>query len=253
MRNRRINIGDACDVVLHERERFTPESRLQAVGDMPVDLFTNVDRMFSDGTIKREGALDRTRRGCLTADDLDERNKVRRIEGMGDHAPLRMHAAALQPRDEKPRRARGDDRFGTRCRVDAREELDFERFALRPILLYEIRVANRSLETRFEPQTRFPIDRCRMQQCERFPYVCYERTKRGLGVRSRVGRGNRKAAVEEIRGPTRPNHARSDDCDVTDRRRTVDVHEVLLNVEPDAVAIDGNMHVARRESIVIGR
>ncbi len=78
------------------------------------------------------------RRGGLAADDLDEGDEVRWVEGMADEDPLRVGAVALQLARAEAGRARGDQRRRFRGGVDVCEQLDLVAEPLGSILLDEV-------------------------------------------------------------------------------------------------------------------
>src|SRR6476660_7682132 len=65
---------------------------------------------------------------------------MRWIERVADDGALRTPAFSLDFAHRYARRARGDDRVRRRGIVDVGEQLHFERWALRPVLLNEIGV-----------------------------------------------------------------------------------------------------------------
>src|SRR5260221_12125581 len=83
--------------------------------------------------------LDRRFRRLRAADDLDERDQVRGIEGMADDAALRVQAAIrLDLADGEAGRARGDDYLSGQQLVELRIELLLEVDPFGPVFLDEV-------------------------------------------------------------------------------------------------------------------
>ena len=88
-----VDIGDADDVVGDEVIDFPRQRRLQAIGDMAGDFLAQTDGLLSEPGVEFRRALDRRLRSLGAADDLDQRNQMRRIEGMADDAALGVQGA----------------------------------------------------------------------------------------------------------------------------------------------------------------
>ena len=84
--------------------------------------------------------------------DLDERDEVRRVEGMPDYNALGARTSCLHHGGCQARRA-ACEQGGRRCRaIEHREQLLLVLDALRPVLLHEISGGNRVSWTRDERQ-----------------------------------------------------------------------------------------------------
>ena len=79
-------------------DRLAPQRRLQPVGDVPPDLAADMDRALAERGIESHRALDRGGCGERAADDLDERDQMRRVERVADHAPAGMAAERIAGR-----------------------------------------------------------------------------------------------------------------------------------------------------------
>src|SRR5262249_57272695 len=80
---------------------FPPQRSLQTVGHVATDLLLDMDRLLADIAIEFHGGHDRFRRRLRAAHDLDQRDQMRRVEGMAEHAALRMLAPTLYPGDQE--------------------------------------------------------------------------------------------------------------------------------------------------------
>ena len=122
---------------------------LQAIGDMPRHLLVQPDRLLPHGRIEFPGALDRLFGGLCATDDLDQRHKVGRVEGMPDHAALGMRGA---PRLDLAHRqaggARRNDHVGRQQLVELPIELFLEIDPLGPVLLDEVGAFDRGSQGR---------------------------------------------------------------------------------------------------------
>src|SRR5580692_4413670 len=89
-----VCIFDAEYALLDEIENLAVERRLQAVANMAGDSFSQADRLLADRSVERYRPFDdRIGRFC-SAYHFDQRDHVRRIEGMTDHAALGMMLTA---------------------------------------------------------------------------------------------------------------------------------------------------------------
>ena len=79
---------DADDVVGDKVIDLARQRRLQAIGDMAGDFLAQTDGLLAQARVEFRGAPNGRFRGLRAADDLDERNQVRRIERMADDAAL---------------------------------------------------------------------------------------------------------------------------------------------------------------------
>src|SRR3984957_6917620 len=90
-----VGVGDTEYALLNEVEDFLVERRLQPVGDMTGERLKQTNRLFPNRGIKRHGLLDRLGRRFGSAHHFHERNDVRRIERMSDHAAFWTLARGL--------------------------------------------------------------------------------------------------------------------------------------------------------------
>src|SRR5947209_17503426 len=80
-----IDVRSADDAFGNEVINLPPERRLQTIGDMPGHLLAQPDGLLTQSGVELCGALNRGFRGLRAANDLDQRNQVRRLEGLADH------------------------------------------------------------------------------------------------------------------------------------------------------------------------
>src|SRR6478609_4491298 len=110
--------------------------------------------MLSHGAIKHERALNGVLRGKLAAPDLDQRDKVRRIEGVAENDALRMsHARILEFANGNCRRAGGKRRIRRRCLIQPTKQITLDIEALGTVLLDEVDIGYGVFRRRYEPQT----------------------------------------------------------------------------------------------------
>src|ERR1700733_8656409 len=81
---RLVDVRDADDVLGDEVVDLAGQSRLQAIGDMAGDLFAQAYGLLSEPRVEFRRASNDGLRSLRAAHDLDQRNQVRRIEGMAD-------------------------------------------------------------------------------------------------------------------------------------------------------------------------
>ncbi len=184
---------------------------------MAGDLAADVNRPFADRLVKGQRTFDRSGRGSLAADHFNQRNEMRRIERMTDHAALGMTATRLQPADQQPRGTRSDDHFGRQDRIDPGEERLLDRLALGAILLNEIGLGHRHFRFGAEDQqiVRRGSGRCPELPQHR-PGGIDEQPQLPLRLRRRVARADPQSARQKERGPARADRAGSDHRDVAD-------------------------------------
>src|ERR1700730_15297291 len=90
--HRSICVRDTEYTLLDQIHNFAIEGRLQTVRDMADHFLLYVNRSLTDRGIERNRTLDCRGRCFFAADNLHQRNEVRRITGMSDHATLGMFA-----------------------------------------------------------------------------------------------------------------------------------------------------------------
>ena len=89
-----VDVGGADDAIGNEEINLARQRGLQAVGNVPRHFLVEAHSPLSDRRVKFRCASDRLFGSLGAADDLYERNQVRRIERMGDDAALRMGRGA---------------------------------------------------------------------------------------------------------------------------------------------------------------
>jgi len=75
-----VDVGGAHHTLGDKVINLAAQRRLQTVGDMPRHFLVEAHRPLPDRRIKFRSAPDRRFRGLCPADDLDQRDQVRRIE-----------------------------------------------------------------------------------------------------------------------------------------------------------------------------
>ena len=104
------------------------------------------------GGIGSAAAVHRLGRGPLAADDLHQRDQMRRIERMAQHEALRMAAPRLHGGGQQGRAAAGDDRVGWHGGADLLEQRDLQVEALRAVFLHPSSPLDRGGRIRVEAQ-----------------------------------------------------------------------------------------------------
>ena len=79
---RLVDVGDADDAFGDKIIDFPRQRGLQPVGDMPGHFLVKPDGLLAQSRVEFDGALDRRFGRLRAADDLDQRDQVRRIERM---------------------------------------------------------------------------------------------------------------------------------------------------------------------------
>src|SRR3954451_2174751 len=87
---RGVDVSDADDALSHQMIRLASQSSLQAVGDMPWHFLVQADSPLAQSRIKFRGTTDGLLGRLGSADDLDKRDQMRRIERMRDDTTLRV-------------------------------------------------------------------------------------------------------------------------------------------------------------------
>ena len=138
-RERSVDVGDADDALAYQVIHLAGQRSLQPVGDMPGHFLVQADGPLAQSRIEFRSAPDRLLGGLCSADDLDQRDQVRRIERMRDDAALRVQRGArLDLAHRQAGRARGDDHIGRQQFVELAVQLLLEIDALGSVLLDEI-------------------------------------------------------------------------------------------------------------------
>jgi len=169
---------------------------------------------FPQSRVEFRDALNGRFRGLRAANDLDQRDEVRRIEGMGDDAALRMgRGALLDFAHGKPRRARCDNHVGRQQLVELPIELLLEIDPRGPVLLDKVDADDRLRERGRELQVRLRRSGREAQSLERRPGGFHELPQRGFRVRRDVRRDDLQSLGEKQRDPARADDAGADNGD----------------------------------------
>ena len=142
---------------------------------------------------------------------------MRRVEGVADDRSLRALALNLDFAHRDARRARGDDRLGRGGVVDVGEQLDFQFWALRPVLLNKLGVGKGRRQARGELQPIRGGAGRKPQLGHPVPRTLDVGPQRRLGARRRVGGRHIEAVGEIVRRPTGTDGAGTDNCDALHR------------------------------------
>ena len=94
---------------LHQPQPLAPDGLEKAVGDEGVDLLADADGLHAQHRVKRHRPLDHARVRPLARHDLDQRQKVDRVEGVRDDEPAGVPHRRLQIGRLVARGRRGDD------------------------------------------------------------------------------------------------------------------------------------------------
>ncbi len=100
MSDGRVDVGNARDPLIDQVERLAPQRGLQAIGDVALDLPLDMDRLLADGGVEGERLLDGLRRGVFSAYHFDQRDQVRRVEGMAQDDAAGVPGGVLDVRNE---------------------------------------------------------------------------------------------------------------------------------------------------------
>ena len=120
---------------------------LKPVGDMAGHLLMEPDRPLAEPAVEFRDTVDGLLGRLRAADDLDQRDQVRRIEGMPDHTPLGVaRACRLDLADGQARRTRRDDGIRREDLVEMHVEISLKFDPFRPVLLHQVGVRNRRIE-----------------------------------------------------------------------------------------------------------
>src|SRR5271157_5710476 len=113
-------------------------------------LLANMHRPLSHGGVETHCALDGLRRRLRSSDYLDQRNQVRRIEGMSGYATLRVLALRLDAAHRDTGSTRRQDGRRWKDQVDVREQFDLKSLAFWSVFLHHVRAFKCFFETRFK-------------------------------------------------------------------------------------------------------
>ncbi len=117
-----IDIGDGGDTLGDQMHRLAPQRRLQAVGEVAGDFLADLDRVLADGPVERHRRGDGLGAGLGTAHHLDQRDQMRRVEGVADHHAPGMRAGFRQARGEQAGGGGGDHHIGRQRGIEAGEQ-----------------------------------------------------------------------------------------------------------------------------------
>ena len=210
---------------------LAPQRGLQPVGDVALDLALHMNRPLADARVERHCLRDGRVGRLRAADDLDERNQMRRVERMTQHHAFRMPALGLHRADRQPRRTRCEHHVGRRGRVHAAEQVALEVEPLGAVLLHEVGIGQRGFELRMKAQ---PRGRCAVGQAkalQRRPVLRNGGLQARFGARRRIERVDIETLREKVRSPARADDAGRDDRDATDFAAA---HKVLLGAGSSA-------------------
>ncbi len=107
------------------------------VGDVAGNVAVHNDRLLPDAGVEGRGPLDRRRLGQLAGRQLDERDEMRRIVGMGCQGAPGQPGVALDGRNGEPRGTGGDQGFVGRLLADLGEDAALEVEVIADALLDE--------------------------------------------------------------------------------------------------------------------
>ena len=118
-------------------DRFTPDSCLQAVGDVPRNFLHHADRDLADVGVKRLGRFDNARRGAVVAHHLDQRDQMRRVERVPKDEQRRIAPTALHLPQCQPRGGTGHQSAGCQRRFYLGKGRVLDGQAFRHVFLHE--------------------------------------------------------------------------------------------------------------------
>ncbi len=185
--DRNVGISHAQHALLNEIENFLVERRLQSIRRVPRNAFVKPYRLLAHRRVERHRALDRRFRRFGAANDLDQRNDVRRIERMPDDAALWMLAIRLHYIHRDAGRARREYRIDRCNLVHLGVELRLEVGSFRRVLLHEIRFGEGHAHRRRE---REPVAGRTVRESvlgERHPRLVDVLAERGFRIRRGIG------------------------------------------------------------------
>jgi len=132
-----VDVFDAGHPGCDQMDRFAPDGGLQPVGDMAGHLPFDPDCGLADGFIEPDGAIDDSRSRQIVAHHLDQRDQVRRIEGMAEDEARRIAPSLLHLAEREAGRGTGDDGVCGKRGFDFGKERMFDRQPFRNVLLDE--------------------------------------------------------------------------------------------------------------------
>src|SRR6185312_8328454 len=93
--HRVVGVRDIEHSLFDQVDDLAVERGLDTVGDVPGNLFLQMNRSLADRCVERHRVPDRLWGSLRSPDDLHQWNDVRRVEGMADDRALRMPALGL--------------------------------------------------------------------------------------------------------------------------------------------------------------
>src|SRR5260370_28788914 len=83
-----VDLANRRDPLADEVKGFAPQRGLQPVGDVPLDFPPNMNGFLAKGRVEGQRLFNRYRRGRMSAHDLYQGNKVRRVGWMAGQDPF---------------------------------------------------------------------------------------------------------------------------------------------------------------------
>ena len=203
----------------------------------PAPRALDPDRPLAVGVVEGERPFHRFGLGAAAAHHLDQRNEMRRVEGMADDEARAVPHALLQGADEEARRARREHRVRAERRVDPAVERALERLVLRRVLLHE----DGRLPPAFAGSS--TTRTCAGSAPGASPSRSIVGQAASMKARSRASASaagsqavTAEAAREEVRRPACADGPGAEQCDGVDCRRCGPCHGCLpdLSGEPSA-------------------
>jgi hypothetical protein len=209
-----VDVGSAQHILGNEVVDLARQCALQAVGDMARHFLVEPYRLLSDRLVERDRALDRLLRGPGPADDLDQRDQVRRIEGVTDDATLRMQCSArLNVAHLDTGRARRDDHVRRQQLVELLVQLLLEVQPFGSVFLDQIHASQRGRQVAGEGKTRLRCAGRETQPLQR-RQAAFTNLRSAASASGAMSVATTSSPFGEIlRGPARADYASADDCD----------------------------------------
>ena len=174
---------------------------------MPRHFLVYADGGLADLGIKPLGSRDGVRRRPVVTDDFNQRDQVRRIEGMAQHHAAGMAAGGLHLAHQQTRGTGSQDHMRRQRGIHAPEQVDLEVFALRAVFLHEVRTLERLFQRGRETQALRGGTGRQPQQLQAGPVKRHGGTQLHFRIRHRVGGRDLQPPRQEIGRPTGPDHA----------------------------------------------
>ncbi len=122
-----VDLANRRDPLADEVKGFAPQRGLQPVGDVPLDFPPNMNGFLAKGRVEGQRLFNRYRRGRMSAHDLYQGNKVRRVEWMAEQHTFGMtRRRILDFADQDAGGACRYQRVRRRSRIDPRNEIAFD-------------------------------------------------------------------------------------------------------------------------------